>query len=174
MELTSIITQSCILVISAGAALMDLFSWKVSNLWVYSWSAAGICFAALVPEGVNLAGSLLGLLVPLLLLGWLFWFHMMGAGDIKLFCTLGIWMGPGAVLNCMLVSFLAASVIAIVSMIIRKNARKRFAYMGNYFLRFIRSGVKTDYGAAGASQAKLPLAVPILIAVILRTVGLYR
>ena len=173
MDLLTIISQSCILLFSAGAALMDLFTWKVSNWWILIWLGAGFFYDLCVPERMKITDSLLGLLVPLVLLGWLFVLRMMGAGDIKLFCVLGIWMGPDGILNCMLVSFLVAGAMGIVMLIRRKIAKERFVFLGRYLKGLLKSGVKTDYDAAGAEKARLPIAVPVLAAVILRAVGVY-
>ena len=50
---------------------------------------------------------LAGVAVPVLLLGILFIFHMIGAGDIKLLCALGGIMGPRTVMECIVYSLLA-------------------------------------------------------------------
>ncbi len=41
-----------------------------------------------------------GLLVPILILGILFIFRMLGAGDIKLLSVIGSMIGPTKILNC--------------------------------------------------------------------------
>ncbi len=163
----------CVLLLSAGAALMDLFLWKISNLWICFWIAAGFLARIFLLPDAGLWPAVLGLLLPLLLLGWLFYFRMMGAGDIKLFCALGVWTGADSLLNGMFVSFLIAGGFAAVRMLRTKNARDRFAELFRYLSGCFRSGVRTEYNGEQAGKARMHLALPVLLAMILWCLGVY-
>lgn len=76
-------------VISAMAVWMDLKDASVDNGWILFSFMIG--FLIQITEN-GLKGGVIflaGVAVPVLLLGILFIFHMIGAGDIKLLCALG-------------------------------------------------------------------------------------
>ena len=65
----------------------------------------------------SLGSWICGLLVPILILGILFIFRMLGAGDIKLLSVIGSMIGPTKILNCISYSFLIGAVISAALMI---------------------------------------------------------
>ena len=85
-------------VISAMAVWMDLKDASVDNGWILFSFMIG--FLIQITENGPKGGVifLAGVAVPVLLLGILFIFHMIGAGDIKLLCALGGIMGPRTVM----------------------------------------------------------------------------
>ncbi|WP_459780393.1 prepilin peptidase [Blautia glucerasea] len=92
------------LTIAGTAVVMDISSMRISNGWIlcslltgflYSISGKGPCFREFA----------FGTLIPAAVLGGLCWFRMLGAGDIKLICSLGGIMGPEPVWRCMGISF---------------------------------------------------------------------
>ena len=88
-------------VISAMAVWMDLKDASVDNGWILFSFMIG--FLIQITENGPKGGVifLAGVAVPVLLLGILFIFHMIGAGDIKLLCALGGIMGPRTVMYCL-------------------------------------------------------------------------
>ena len=58
----------------------------------------------LPPKGMII--FLTGAAVPLILLGILFIFRMLGAGDVKILCALGGIMGPRTVTECIVYTHL--------------------------------------------------------------------
>ena len=76
-----------------GAGLLAALGWQ--------WSANG-------PPGTG--NFLAGALLPLLVLGILHYFKMMGAGDLKYFMVVGGFFGPSLSLKCICYSFLIAAV----------------------------------------------------------------
>ena len=116
-------------VVSAAAMLMDLQTAKVDNGW--------ICFSMAVGLGTQmwkkgLAGIwdfTAGSLLPVLILGGLFLFHMMGAGDIKLFCALGSVWGPRAVWKCILMSLFLVPMYVILFIFLSPQNKNYFDYI---------------------------------------------
>ena len=82
--------------------------------------------------------AVVAMIIPILILFPLFALRMLGAGDIKLFASIGAIMGSGFVLNAMVYSFLSGGLMALLLMILRKNGRERLrhliAYMKTCFL----------------------------------------
>ncbi len=69
-----------------------------------------------------------GIALPFVLLWVFFRFRKMGAGDIKLFCVLGAFMGPGDILKCMLCSFVCGGAVAFMNIcVFGRGKEKRFS-----------------------------------------------
>ncbi len=177
MELHEIICHISILLLSTGAALSDIEKWRVSNRWLILWAAAGFAYEFIFFAGANIAGRLTGALIPAALLGVFFIFRMLGAGDIKLFCVLGIWMGAEDILKCMLFSFLIGAVISIISIVRNKNARERLFVLVSSIANMAESAVKEhksyDYGAKKAGKARVNVCVFAFFGVVLKLMGVY-
>lgn len=75
--------------------------------------------------------ALQGFVFPLVLLPF-FAFNMIGAGDVKLFMAVGMWIGFGDIVNVMIYSILVGGVVALGLILIRKNGIKRLRYFGLY------------------------------------------
>lgn len=166
--------QSIILLCITGLALlMDCRRGKIPNRLV----VAGLCagwFCQLVEKGVlgilHFAG---GVGMPVVLLAGLFYFRMIGAGDIKLLSAVGAIMGVDKIGSCMLYSFLAGGCISAILMCKRRNLWKRlnyfFAYIGNYF----KTGEWVSYRENQTRESCLHFSIPIFISVLLYMGGIY-
>ena len=97
---------------------MDLYQMKIKNSW--------ILFSMLIGFGYDLwrggwngtAFFISGTGIPLVVLGWLFYFRMLGSGDIKLFCVLGGIMGPVHILWCIWYAFLTGGLLSLAILIL--------------------------------------------------------
>ncbi|MBQ8306695.1 MAG: prepilin peptidase [Blautia sp.] len=103
-------------VVSSVAMVMDLDSDRVDNGWLFFSAAAGVLLHLAGGTFPPWSSCLAGMLLPVLLLGPFFCFRMLGAGDVKLFCTLGLMLGADRILTCMFVSFLSGGIYVIVRM----------------------------------------------------------
>ena len=102
--------QHClVLTVATGAVWMDLRTRRIANEWIITAWIAGLV-TQLIRYGAAGAGIFLfGMLFPILALYILFYFHMLGAGDIKLLSAVGGFLGVPAILKCMIVSFQRSS-----------------------------------------------------------------
>ncbi len=140
-----LLNDACILIISAVAARDDRKFLKIPNFWLYSWCAAGILYEILFYGIKGVLSGCIGFLIPLFILGIFFINRRLGAADVKLFCTLGIWLGGEDILWCLFFSFVGGAVISLIRIFIFKTPGK------------------TKTGVAGFA----------LIGVILKTAGVY-
>ena len=95
-----------LLIIAGTAVLMDLYQMRIKNGWIIFSFILSFIYEICIYREKNILFFICGAGVPLLLLGWLFYFRMLGSGDIKLFCALGSVMGPYRILWCIWYSFL--------------------------------------------------------------------
>lgn len=161
-------------VIAAGCTVaMDLQREKVDNGWLLFCLAISF-FVQLTEKGADgLAALICGLCTPLLVLGWLFLFRMLGAGDIKLLCVMGSILGPGKILSCIFYSFLIGAVISAALMISNGMICQRIQYLLCYVCDFLKTGEKKSYRKSGMPLENFHFTVPIFLSALLYAGGIY-
>ena len=98
--------QHClVLTVATGAVWMDLRTRRIANEWIITAWIAGLVTQLIRYGAAGVGIFLFGMLFPILALYILFYFHMLGAGDIKLLSAVGGFLGVPAILKCMIVSF---------------------------------------------------------------------
>lgn len=127
------------------AVISDFRTYKIDNRLIVAFLIAG-ALTGLMEEGPSgLLSSLLGASLPLLLLFWLYLLGMLGAGDIKLFCSVGAVAGFGFIPWCIAWSFLSGGVVALTVMLARRNVVQRVRYLGSYLKACFLSGSILEY-----------------------------
>jgi len=113
------------------AVITDYMEYKIKNISVLMFSAIGVLVNAVMSGMDGIFDSFCGLLIPLLLFP-LFMLKMLGAGDIKALCAIGSIVGLKTSIYTVLFSFIAGGAIALMYMILRKNAWYRMKQFGKY------------------------------------------
>lgn len=115
-----------------AAIICDLNGRRIPNTLItggmimggaYQWSVCG-------PSGIGV--FLGGIAVPLVTLGALHYFRMIGAGDVKLLMMAGGFFGAAGSLKCVFFSFLAGGVYALFALRKRGLLRRRLQYLARY------------------------------------------
>lgn len=160
--------------IAAGCAVvMDFQRTKVDNEWLLFCLTISL-IVQLIEKGTGgLTAWLLGTCIPFLVLGWLFLFRMLGAGDIKLFCVMGSVLGPGTILKCIAYSFLIGAVISAALMISNGIICQRIQYLLCYISNFLKTGKRKPYGKSGMPLENFHFTVPIFLSALLYAGGIY-
>ena len=162
-----------LLFITGMAAIWDFRSGKIPNLLI----AAGMgiaCWFWLTEAGAEgFRMFLKGGMIPLFLLAVLFWFRMIGAGDIKLFCMTGGFLGAERVLSCMAAAFLMGAVISLILLIKRRSFKKRLLYFFAYIGSFYHTGKWVPYRNEKNREAEFCFAVPVFFSVLFHIGGIY-
>lgn len=109
-----------------------------------------------------------GGMIPLLLLGVLYYFRMIGGADIKLLMVLGTLTGAGNSFTCVWRTVLFGAVLSAGIMAAYKSGSERFRYFGDYVSKYLSTGERESYRHAGSwiSAANIHLTVPVLMAVL--------
>ncbi|MFT3982660.1 MAG: prepilin peptidase [Lachnospiraceae bacterium] len=128
------------------AAVMDLEYCQVKNWLITAGLLIGLAFQVSDSGAQGLLIGLAGIAVPVICLGIFFSSHLLGAGDIKLFCVIGSFIGPMKLLYCIGAAFLLGGVMAALKLLICDKKEGRIS------IRF---------------------AVPILFSVLLQQGGIY-
>ncbi len=135
--------------------ISDFRTYKIKNSITFSFIFIGIgigIYENVLKEGRFFEGifeggrfSIIAVLLPVILLLPLFALRMLGAGDIKLFSAIGAIMGTGFVLKAMMYSFFAGGIIALLTMLFRRNLKGRLIYFFNYLQRCFLSASIMHY-----------------------------
>lgn len=162
-----------LLAVTGAAAIWDIRKGKIPNILIAVGTGIA-CWYQITESGVAgfwrfLGGSTL----PLLLLAVLFYFRMLGAGDIKLFCAIGGFLGIEGLLSCMAASFLMGAVISLVLLIRRRNFKERLLYFFAYIGSFYRTRKWIPYRDGTEKKAGFCFSVPIFLSVALYIGGIY-
>lgn len=104
----------------------------------------GFCYHLLVDGVHTLLGYLAGMLIPIFCLGILFYFHMIGAGDIKLFAVIGSFIGKD-VIWVILYSMLVNGIVSFLILYRERAFVQRFQYFGEYIKKFFLTGEREPY-----------------------------
>ncbi|MCF0134407.1 MAG: prepilin peptidase, partial [Blautia sp.] len=86
------------------AMVMDLRTGCVDNGWLVFCMIISLVFNGMEKGAAGVGFFALGMVFPFIMLWFLFLFHMLGAGDIKLFCVLGGLLGVHSIGVCVAVS----------------------------------------------------------------------
>ena len=126
------------------AVLLDLYCDRISNFTILM-GFVGVLFKLvleIVKNGFDLQHILFvfaGCLLPLVCLFPLFYFHMMGAGDIKLLMVAGGFIGIKVIPYCIFLSFVIGAVISLYKMIKYHLFQERFAYFSYYMKNYLKT-----------------------------------
>lgn len=154
------------------AVLLDLYCDRISN-YIIMMGFLGVIFKLffeIVRNGFDTScfiQSIGGCLLPLVCLFPLFYFHMMGAGDIKLLMVAGGFVGIRLIPYCIFISFVVAAVISLYKMIKYHLFRERFAYFSYYMKNYLSTKERKFYYDKGlAEECKVHFSVPVSISVL--------
>lgn len=118
----------CMIIILVIASILDMRYYKVSNKLILIGLSIG-CLMSLHSDGVRgMLYSLVGILLPVVLLFILFCIKVIGAGDIKLLSVVGSMYGAKFVLQCTVMAFLVGGIISLIRIIVQGNLLSRLRH----------------------------------------------
>jgi prepilin peptidase CpaA len=107
--------------------ISDLKTAKIRNMYVLPVSLIGMIINSYRYGFSGLKFSVVGMTLPILVLGLFFGANLIGAGDIKLFGAIGALLGGSFVLYSMAYSFIFAGMIAFISLAISGQIKSTFS-----------------------------------------------
>ncbi len=120
------ITYIVLLFLLLLSVISDLKASKIRNMFVLTAALLGMAINAYLYGLTGLKTSIIGIVIPVLLLGILFYASLIGAGDIKLFSAIGAVVGWKCLLYVMAYSFIIAGIFAFVSLARRAEVKSTF------------------------------------------------
>ena len=155
-----------------AAVLCDLDKGKIPNGLILLALAAGFGWQVSMYGAAGLLHFLGGMMLPVLLLGGLFYFRMMGAGDMKLWAVVGGFLGPQRAVYCMIASLFVGAVLSIFVLLKRRNLKTRLLYFCSYIQKQ-QNGVWEPYLNEKDQDGRFHFAIAILGGILLCAGGVY-
>jgi len=118
------------LIFALVAGVTDLRWRRIPNWWTVPGSLVGFGLNVAAYGWTGLKASLLGCLLGLLLLLPFFALRAIGGGDCKLVTAMGAFVGPGELLQLLLVAVLVNGVLALIFIVTKGRAWKTLKNMG--------------------------------------------
>ena len=108
------------------AVLFDLQRGRIPNSVIVTGILLGGAYHLFTGGILGTMIFLGGVFLPVVLFGAFYYFRMIGAGDVKLLCVVGGFLGPSACFSCIVAAVLSGGVISMVLMAEKYNiAQKR-------------------------------------------------
>ena len=122
-----------VLLLLLGISLYtDTKYYKIRNCTTISAALVGGLLNSIQHGLLGFKSSVLGLLIPSIILFVLYVLNMIGAGDVKLIGAVGAILGIEFILKANIYIFIAGGGIALIKMIVEGNMLIRFKYLWNY------------------------------------------
>ena len=93
----------------------------------------------------------------------LFLMHALGAGDIKLFSVIGVFLNMSGLCRCVFLAFLFGAGISLFRMVKEKSLRQRMRSLMDYAKRTVHTGQVTSYRSSRNAADTICFSVPILM-----------
>jgi len=164
-----------------GATAFDFSTDKIPNWYILLASSLLLTNKIIQDNGIDLFGTFLSILFPILVLFPLFALGFFGAADVKLFGMLGICFSFKEVMLVFIISLFAGLVTGIIKAVKYKSFLERFKYLFNYSRNLLRKILMKEEGIFDESymdsidkemlkRGKIHYSLPILLGVIAITV----
>ena len=162
-----------LLAIAAAGTIWDLREERVPN----GLSAAGLCcglvFQAVYRGEIGIIFFLGSVLLPVVLMGWLYYFRMIGAGDIKLLCAVGGFMAPGECFQCIMWSVLLGGIWCLYLVYKNKSFWRRIFFFLDYIREYSETRRWRPYCDGAQEGDRFCFSVPVLISICFYVGGAY-
>ena len=146
------------------AALCDLAREKIPNTLILIGLFAGlmICLADRGLGGIQ--SFVWKALWPVLLLFLLFLIRALGAGDLKLFSVISVFLPTGETMHVITVSFLLGAIVSFVRILFQRQTRRRLVSLMTYVRSCVAERKLLSYETPELPGSYLHFAVCICMA----------
>ena len=161
------------LTIALTACLWDMKTGRIPNKLIAAGLTASLCWRV---AGAGVWGILFwlgGAAFPLASLGVLFYFRMLGAGDIKLLAVMGGFLGVRGSFRCVAWAIAAGGGLSILLMLGRRNLRSRIRCFLDFCRTVASERIWRGYDQGNLEGGTFHFSIPILISVLLYVGGVY-
>ncbi len=148
------------------AVLFDLQRGRIPNSVIVTGVLLGGAYHLFTGGILGTMIFLGGVFLPVVLFGAFYYFRMIGAGDVKLLCVVGGFLGPSACFSCIVAAVLSGGVISMVLMAHRHNFNQRLVCFSDYVSRCSKDGRWNSYLEGMQEDAKLCFSVPVLLGIL--------
>ncbi len=152
-----------VLSVGTGAIFCDLHERKIPNPLIVAGMILGAAWQWSAKGPPGMVDFLAGAIAPLLALGILHYFRMLGAGDIKLLMVLGGFLDFAGSLKCIGVSFLIAAVFSVAVLFKHRILVRRLNYFVQYLHNYRKNKMWAPYIGGQEDAAYLHFSIPVAL-----------
>lgn len=159
-------------IFATAAFAMDLHRQKVANVWIMAGWIWGWCLQYAAREWDGVLQFFAGSSIPIVCLFPLFYFRMLGAGDIKLLSVLGGLLGARAAFHLMFLSFFFGGILSLGLLVSSGTLMVRLRYFADYFRIYVKNRERRPYRQTGEQAENFHFTLPVLLGVFLYIGGI--
>lgn len=159
-----------LLVIMSMAVITDIRFYKIPNFYILIGTVIGFA-VRFMQEGFM--GILTACISAVILFSFLlpfFMIHGIGAGDIKLFCMMAVYLNQKTTFQCFFMTFIIAAIMSIVKMLWMGVFFQRIKKIYYYLQAIILTQSYREYEQKEYMKAKeniIRMSIPALMSVII-------
>ena len=121
-----------ILILMSGAMMLDLCYHRIPNWYLCLIWPLGMFYRVTQEGWQGLSKGICLSIIPIILLYFLYQMRVLGAGDIKLFSAVGVYLGYQELFFWIMTSFICGALIGCVLLVRRKIMIRQIHYFFNY------------------------------------------
>ena len=159
--------------LSGAAVYYDVRYQRIPNGLIITGLLLGFVYQISRLQLMGLAVFGAGIVLPVVLLSFLYYFRMMGAGDIKLLAMIGGFLGPADGLLCIFYTFLFGGVIAVGLLFKRRIFIKRILYFQMYVIQYLQTGQWCPYIRQEDRECCFCFSIPVFLSLTAYLGGVY-
>ena len=160
---TEVLKYLTLLMILFAAAWTDLCTEKISNRLIFFGIGIGLFFQLKEHGAVGILYFFIYISIPVIVFYLLFLMHALGAGDVKLFSVIGVFLNMSGLCRCVFLAFLFGAGISLFRMVKEKSLRQRMKSLMDYAKRTVHTGQVTSYRSSRNAADTICFSVPILM-----------
>ncbi len=153
-----------------AAVLWDITQKRIPNEVIITGLFLGVTYQLWCFRWMGLLFFLSGAMLPIVLLWILYYFRMIGAGDIKLLCMIGGFLGPTGGFYSILDTFLIGGVISSILFLKRRNFFSRLCYFKRYLFQYLETRQWEPYRKPEDEDSHLYFSIPVFLSVLVYVV----
>lgn len=163
MKEIQILSLVCIAML---AVLTDLKEGRIPNGIIAVGLLWGGAYQIMSGGAVGMVIFLGGAAFPLILFGVLFYFRMIGAGDIKLLSVIGGFLGPEACFSCIARAVFFGGAMSLGVMLYHHTLYRRLQNLYQYVDQYSRERRWKPYLAETSGEDRFCFSVPVLLGIL--------
>ncbi len=162
MDVFLISKTVALIVVLSLALFYDVTEHKIKNRITLPGALIGVALNGAEHGWVGVLAGLQGWILPVIMLGVLYYINVMGAGDIKLFAAIGGIMGVPFVMNSIVFSIYVGGGIALIILIRRRQLLQKIKKIYQYITVAFYLQRLPLYNCKGDTTGKFPFALAII------------
>lgn len=148
------------------AVLSDLGTGRIPNGIIAAGLLLGIACQVMRGGFLGAVIFLGGAALPLVLFGPFYYFRMIGAGDVKLLCAIGGFLGPAACFSCIVAAVFFGGAISLCIMLYSHSFWERMLGFFRFMQQYSETGQWTPYLEQTSGKDRFCFSVPVLLGIL--------